>query len=178
MNVTEARAVLKNSKASNNKKQAAKKVVKVADLRNLLARNSASKKQLAVETKRVKEFKFWTKSESNCPFAKGTIPIEAETAPGLSTMHDEMRSRYGERGRGMFYAQLRKISPSSKLMRHVFSVLKQIVTAKQKNRTSVVKGLRTHLNQLKRLVTRFENYRKDKQYAQAAMILSKIDLLL
>jgi hypothetical protein len=89
-----------------------------------------------------------------------------------------MLDHYGDRGRQVFYAQLRKISPTSKLMRRVFSLLKQIVEAKQKDRAIQLRSLRAELGALKRLVDHFENYRDQKQYARAALELKKIDLLL
>lgn len=190
MKISEARSVLKNRRASKVKKQLAKRIVKVADFRNLLARSDAkliglrfnpSNKELSTEAKKAKDFKFWTKSDTGTkPFARGAIPIEAETAPGLSRMYNGMITSYapGMAGRQVFYAQMRKISPASKLMRHVFSVLKKIVEAKQKERAIQLRALRTELAQLKKLVDRFEDYRDQKQYARAALELKKIELLL
>jgi len=188
MKVSEARSVLKNRRASTVRKQVARKVVKVADLKNLLARSDAkliglrfnpSNKELTTEAKKAKEFRFWTKSEAGVkPFARGAVPIETENAPGLSHMYNEMLEHYGPQGRQVFYAQMRKISPVSKLMRHVFSVLKKIVEAKQKERAIQLRALRAELAQLKRLVDRFEDYRDQKQYARAALELKKIELLL
>ena len=188
MKISEARGLLKNRRASKVKKQLARRIVKVADFRNLLARSDAkliglrfnpSNKELSVEAKKAKEFKFWTKTESGVkPFARGAVPVEAETAPGLSRMYNGMLAHYGPQGRQVFYAQMRKISPASKLMRHVFSILKKIVEAKQKERPVQLRALRTELAQLKRLVDRFEDYRDQKQYARAALELKKIELLL
>jgi len=188
MKISEARGVLKNKRASKVRKQTAKKLVRVADYRNILARSNSkliglrfnpTSKELTTEAKKAKDFKFWTKSEvGNKPFARGVIPVEAENAPGLSRMYAGMLGHYGSSGRQVFYAQLRKISPASKLMRRVFSLLKQIVEAKQKDRATQLRSLRAELSALKRLVDRFENYRDQKQYARAALELKKIDLLL
>lgn len=188
MKVTEARSVLLNQRASVVKKQMAKKVVRVADLKNLLARANSrliglrfntNSTELTAEAKKARDFKFWAKSEGVKPFAKGSIPVEAETAPGLSRMYQSMTKGYenGE-GRQVFYAQVRKIVPTSKLMRHVFSTLKKIVEAKQKERTGQLRAWRAHLNQLRRLVESFEDFRDQKQYARAALELRKIDLLI
>jgi len=162
MKVSEARSILKNKRASKVRKQLAKKVVKVADLKNILARSDSkllglrfnpTNKELSAEAKKAKEFKFWTKSETGSkPFARGVIPLEAESAPGLSRMYAGMLDHYGDQGRQVFYAQLRKISPASKLMRHVFSVLKKIVVAKQNERHIQLRALREELSQLKRLL--------------------------
>jgi hypothetical protein len=188
MKISEARSALKNRRASKTKKQLARRIVKVADFRNLLARSDAkliglrfnpSNKELSAEAKKAKEFKFWTKTESSVkPFARGAVPVEAETAPGLSRMYNGMLEHYGPQGRQVFYAQMRKISPVSKLMRHVFSTLKKIVEAKQKERAIQLRALRAELAQLKKLVDRFEDYRDQKQYARAALELKKIELLL
>jgi hypothetical protein len=188
MKISEARGLLKNRRASKVKKQLARKIVRVADLRNLLARSDAkliglrfnpSNKELSAEAKKAKEFKFWTKTEAGIkPFARGAVPVEAETAPGLSRMYNGMLKHYGPQGRQVFYAQMRKISPVSRLMRHVFSMLKKIVEAKQKEHTVQLRALRAELAQLKRLVDRFEDYRDQKQYARAALELKKIELLL
>lgn len=188
MKVSEARSVLSNRRASNVRKQQARKVVRVADLKNLLARSDArliglrfnpANRELSAEAKKARDFKFWSKSEDGVkPFAKGAIPIEAENAPGLSRMYQGMQDHYGDEGRQVFYAQMRKITPTSKLMKHVFSTLKRIVEAKQKNRTAQLRSWRAHLAQLKRSVDRFEEFRDQKQYARAALELKKIDLLL
>jgi hypothetical protein len=188
MKITEARKILKSKQASQTKKKVARHVVRIADYRNLLSRSKAkliglrfnpSNKELSAEARKAKDFKFWTKVEGGTrPFARGVIPLEAESAPGLNRMYDAMLTRYGERGRSVFYAQMRKISPASRLMRHVFSILKKIVVAKQNENTEQLKQLRDELTRIRRLVTAFENFREQKQYARAALELKKIDLLL
>lgn len=189
MKITEARQILSNSRASTERKKIARQVVRIADYRNLLSRSKAkliglrfnpTDKQLAAEAKRAKEFRFWSKdAEGPRPFAKGIIPSEAESAPGLSTMFTNMQEEYGAKeGRSVFYAQLRKITPVSKLMRHVFTTLKKILVAKQKDDKVRLDGLRVELARLRRLVASFENFREQKQFARAALELKKIEFLL
>ena len=132
------------------------------------------KAALTTSEKRARDFRYWTKSAGLRPFAKGSIPSEAETAPGLDEMFKSMEDTYVE-GRSVFYAKLRKISPVSKLMRIVLSILKKIGRAKRGNRSSTATRLRRRLSSIKQHVKRFESAREIRDWKAAAKHLKKAE---
>jgi len=80
-----------------------------------------------------------------------------------------------EKGRSVFYAQVRRISPTSKLMKIVFETLKKIERAKKNNRSSTATRLRRKLSSIKQQVKQFEAARDKKDWKAAAKHLKKAE---